>query len=417
MTADRNEALKTVFAHLERDSRPGAIVVVGGDGDGVSDGVRALFALASGAGMKDRRLIHFAENPTSADGVEATAGLTREIFRGTRTGAIACLIIGDAPADVALGALRGFYHRLSPGGALIALGGHAAEIADWFAGGEGGERAPLLLSPAAGALVGLRPPLGPPPPEARYDHAPPGYADPGLIPAFPALMETDPGPVGWPWLRKNSPHIWRTDGRAAKKWIGVLSYEEALTLHNHARLFRGEPALEIGCHLAWSTAHLLAAGLKLDVVDPALGDHDHRRCVEDSLASAARRAPVWGEARLYAGFSPDVIGAVAAARGAKYAFAFIDGWHDDDGPMRDARAVEPLMAANALVMFHDLLCPAVAAGLKVFADAGWNWRIMETSQIMACAWRGSVAPPAYQPDPNMPRSRNPHLAALAGGGA
>ena len=407
MTADRNETLKSVFAHLERDKRPGTLAVVGGD-------AAPIFALAAEAGLTERRLVHFREGVGDAEGVETTPSLEPDIIRNTRTGNIACLVMNEAPGDVAVGAAKGLYRRLAPGGALIVLGDDAATLLDWFASGEAGDRAPLFMSPADGVAVGLRPPQAPGPLETRYDYTPPGFADPQLSAAFPSLMETDPQPVGWQWLRKNTPHIWRTDGRASKKWIGVLSYEEAMVLHNHARLFRGKPALEIDCHLAWSTAHLMSAGVSLDVIDPALGDHEHRRCVEDSLASAQKIAPVWGDVRLYAGFSPSINGAVAAARGAKYSFAFIDGWHDDDGPMQDAIAVEPLMDKNALVMFHDLLCPAVVAGLKVFIEAGWNWRIMETSQIMACAWRGSVKPPAYQSDPNMPRSQHPHLQALFG---
>jgi hypothetical protein len=240
-------------------------------------------------------------------------------------------------------------------------------------------------------------------PGPRRDYVSPSLVDPGLLRLFPSLEEGDVADLQWPYLRKDAPHIWRRDLRSRRNpYIGVLSLDEATLLHNNALPFRGKRGLEIGCHYAWSTAHLLAAGLDLDVIDPALGHPDQMADVRASLA------PI-GEARLWAGFSPNVVPAVRTVRADPWSFAFIDGYHEGDAPRDDARAVIGLMADNVLVMLHDLISPHVAAGLKVFADAGWSVGLYNTMQIMGVAWRGRARPAPHAPDKDMPAISAEHL--------
>ena len=240
-------------------------------------------------------------------------------------------------------------------------------------------------------------------PGRRRDYVSPGLADPGLIAKFPSLAEGDVADLQWPYLRKDAPHIWRRDLRSRRNpYIGVLSLDEATLLHNNALPFRGRRGLEIGCHYAWSTAHLVAAGLDLDVIDPALGHADQMRDVAQSLSAV-------GPVRLWAGFSPSIVPAVRAVKPAPWSFAFIDGYHEGDAPRDDARAALPLMAEDALVMFHDLISPHVAAGLAEFADAGWNVGLFNTMQIMGAAWRGAAAPAEHIADRDMPAADAEHL--------
>lgn len=240
-------------------------------------------------------------------------------------------------------------------------------------------------------------------PGARRDYISPGLVDPGLIAKFPDLAEGDVSELQWPYLRKDAPHIWRRDLRGKRNpFIGVLSLDEATLLYNNALTFKGRRGLEIGCHYAWSTAHLVSAGLDLDVIDPALGHADQMRDVRGSLQSI-------GEARLWAGFSPNVVPAVRAVKPAAWSFAFIDGYHEGDAPADDARAVLPQLADDALVVFHDLISPHVAAGLAVFADAGWRVGLYNTMQIMGAAWRGKAAPARHIADPDMPAAQAAHL--------
>jgi hypothetical protein len=238
----------------------------------------------------------------------------------------------------------------------------------------------------------------------RRDYVSPGLTDPGLMRYFPSLEEGDVAELQWPYLRKDAPHIWRRDARSRRnRFIGVLSLDEASLLYNNALPFAGRRGIEIGCHYAWSTAHLVAAGLDLDVIDPALGNADQMADVRASLSAL-------GVARLWAGFSPSVVPAVRAVQPAPWSFAFIDGYHEGEAPAQDARAVLPLMADDALAMFHDLVSPHVAAGLAVFADAGWSVGLYNTMQVMGVAWRGAATPAPHVADKDMPAADGKHLA-------
>lgn len=309
------------------------------------------------------------------------------------------------------------YPLVSPGGVIVVDDyGHwqgARKAVDEFldeerAAGRAHFLAPLdytgrlFVKPGGVASSSWTKPRGP-----RYDYVSPGLVDPGLLETFTHLQSVEPPANIWPYLRVGVPHVWRNDTRAKKKHIGVLSVDEGVVLYNAALPFRGKRALEIGCHLGFSTAHLAFAGVELDVIDPALGMPDHRDAVVHTLETSAPGSSY----RLHAGFSPGIVETVFRANGGEpWDFAFIDGLHDGDAPANDAKAVEPLMAATAAVMFHDLACPDVYAGLSHFAEAGWNTRIYETMQIMGIAWRGDYTPPEHVPDPRASIADVEHLA-------
>jgi hypothetical protein len=243
----------------------------------------------------------------------------------------------------------------------------------------------------------------------RYDYIAPGLQDPGLLQTFTHLSVTDPSRVGWPFLRKEVPHLWRTDSRSTKPNIGILSLDEAVLLHAAALPFQGQRGLEIGCHLGFSTAHLVKAGLVLDVIDPMLGVSSHFHNVSTTLQQSTPE----GTWYLHAGFSPMLVETVSkAGDNEPWSFAFIDGLHESGAPTADAKAVAPFMASTAAVMFHDLACPDVANGLRTLAEAGWNTRVYETMQIMGIAWRGNYTPPNHIPDPACNTEELPHLTGL-----
>lgn len=245
-----------------------------------------------------------------------------------------------------------------------------------------------------------------PTPDQRYDYRPPGLVDPDLLPRFPSLVASDPRRNKWPYLRLAAPHHWRTDARSVNQQIGVLSLEEAIVLHNLALPYAGRRGLAIGCHFAWSTAHLLAANLHLDVVDPKLSREDQWEGVNESLSSV----PTRGSYRLWAAYSPSILPALRETKSEPWSFVFIDGDHEGDAPRLDAQAVLQYCAPTATVVLHDLASPAVTAGLEVFRSAGWNVRIYNTMQIMGVAWRGDVIPVSYPTDPHMPPISEEHLA-------
>ncbi len=254
----------------------------------------------------------------------------------------------------------------------------------------------MLVRPDTGELQG----------RSRRDYVPPGLKDAGLLRHFPTLSVGDAFTVPWPHLRTGSPHHWRTDLRNVHdSTTGVLSVEEATLLYNSALLFKGARALEVGCHLGWSAAHLLLAGLDLDIVDPQLHYADQEANVRESLEKSAPG----GSYRLHAAFSPSILPELNALNAAPWSFAFIDGDHEGDAPRLDAEEVAGRMAETAMVLFHDLKSPFVAQGLRVFKTKGWNTGLFNTMQVMGVAWRGDVTPVTHISDPEMPLPGDSHL--------
>lgn len=240
----------------------------------------------------------------------------------------------------------------------------------------------------------------------RYDYHAPGLKRADLLRCFPEMVERDISAINWIYLRSEVPHIWRSDARAKRQPdTGAISVEEAELLFNNALPFSSKRGLEVGCHYGWSTAHLVRAGLDLDVIDPALGDERHFSAVHSSLTNVG--GP--GRFHLWPGYSPGVVQAVHATAKKPYSFAFIDGFHEGPAPREDAVAVAGFMATDACVMFHDLTSPYVSAALTAMEELGWNVGIYNTMQIMGVAWRGNFKPVEHIADPNAPIPKLTHL--------
>jgi hypothetical protein len=77
----------------------------------------------------------------------------------------------------------------------------------------------------------------------------------------------------------------------------------------------------------------------------------------------------------------------------------------------------PYLESTALALFHDLVSPHVAAGLRVFEDAGWRIMAYQTAQMVGVAWRGAVEPVAHRPDPEQSWSVPDHLRGIPISGA
>jgi hypothetical protein len=96
----------------------------------------------------------------------------------------------------------------------------------------------------------------------RYDYVSANQKRVNLDPCFPFLAAIDPQSHPWPHVRREVPHLWYADQR--QPGIGFVSRDEAHILYNTALKLQGKNALEIGCWLGWSTAHLAAGGVILD---------------------------------------------------------------------------------------------------------------------------------------------------------
>ena len=244
---------------------------------------------------------------------------------------------------------------------------------------------------------------------AAPDRLPPGdYVSPGfkrVMPdaCFPFMVVGDTARQPWPYLRRHIPHNWYVDRRSPE--TGFVSRDEAHILYNTALQFEGEHALEIGCWLGWSTCHLALAGVKLDVVDPLLAKPDLYGSVADSLHAAGVADRVW----LFPGTSPGKVLELASLFRRRWPLIFIDGNHEAPWPLDDAKTAHVVASEDALVLFHDVAAPDVAAGLAHLRDFGWNTILYQTMQIMAAAWRGKAAPVPHIPDPAVPWPLPDHL--------
>jgi predicted O-methyltransferase YrrM len=187
--------------------------------------------------------------------------------------------------------------------------------------------------------------------------------------------------------------------------VGLLNRDEAHILYNSAKLFAGRRGLEVGAWIGWSACHVALAGVELDVVDPSFDHWWLKETVEAALSAAGVRDRV----TLHTGYSPSAVADLAHER-APWSFMFIDGDHDGAAPRLDAEECRHHAAADALVLFHDLASPFVAAGLDVLADAGWQTMVYDTAQIMGVAWRGDVEPVPHHPDPSVSLNLPSHLA-------
>jgi len=225
------------------------------------------------------------------------------------------------------------------------------------------------------------------------DYVSPNLHAPDLAHLFPNMIVGDVAGVTWPHFRKEIDHKWYVDWRHPQ--IGFINKDEAAVLYSSAKLFAGRRGVEIGAWRGWSTCHLLASGLgSLHVVEPLLKDDDWRSEFVTGLDGAGDIRRV----TLVAGTSPEDVVRLGES-GVKWSFAFIDGDHDGEAPTRDALAVERYLEPDALIMFHDLASPHVAAALQALAELGWKTMVYQTAQIIGVAWRGDVTPVRHIPDP------------------
>lgn len=238
------------------------------------------------------------------------------------------------------------------------------------------------------------------------------YVSPGLkiiLPDayFPNMIVGDTQTCPWPYLRREIKHNWYVDRRANS--VGFLSRDEAHILYNTALQFKGKKALEIGCWLGWSACHLALAGVELDVIDPLLEREDIRQSVIDSIQGALNASGVQTSVTLIPGYSPQKVEELANQFNRKWSLIFIDGEHEEPGPLNDAIVCEQFAEEDAIILFHDLTAPDVAQGLDYLKQRGWQTVVYQTMQIMGAAWRGNVAPAKHQPDPNISWELPAHL--------
>ncbi|MEO1650152.1 MAG: TylF/MycF/NovP-related O-methyltransferase [Pseudomonadota bacterium] len=348
------------------------------------------------------------------ENIRFVPGDVRETLSKTETNEIAILRLDTDFYDSTRAELEQLYPRLNTHGIMIVddyghWNGARQAVDEYLSKFPSSERRPLPVAvDYTGRVFVKTSPLNQTTIE-RYDYTAPGLENPGLLPHFPNLTPRDPKAAIWRYLRYRCPHLWRVDtGEKARAAVGTLSVDEAVLLYNLAKPFSGHAGLEVGAHVGWSTAHIAAAGVRLDTVDPFFSNTRHFKGVRERLAPWEENPGI----RYWAGFSPSILDAVAASRGAPWSFIFIDGDHDGDAPRLDALAASQFAADDAIIVFHDLTSPHVADGLKALQDDGWDVQIFDTMQIVGVAYRGAVELPTHQSDPNLMVARPNHLSAF-----
>jgi glycosyltransferase involved in cell wall biosynthesis len=237
-----------------------------------------------------------------------------------------------------------------------------------------------------------------------YDYVSPGLAIVKPDAAFPEMVIGDAGIARWRWLRRWVEHNWYCDRRNPD--AGFLTRDEAAILYNAALRVRGRPCLEIGSWRGWSTVHIALGSGLLDAVDPIFAEPDFNESIRKSCSAAG----VFDSVAFHVGRSPGMVDELAGKTGKKWALIFIDGDHEGDAPRLDAEAAMRHAAETAMVLFHDLASPYVAAGLDAMRNCGWRTMVYQTMQIMGVAWRGDVEPPEHFPDPGIFWTLPQHLA-------
>ena len=223
---------------------------------------------------------------------------------------------------------------------------------------------------------------------------------------FPNMIEADKSASTWPYFRKQIDHPFRVDRR--NPTVGFINRDEASILYTNASAFKGRSGIEIGAWRGWSSAYLTAAGIApLHVVEPLLADADWR----GEFEAVVRGAGGASSTILVPEKSPAAVVRLGEA-GARWSFAFIDGDHDGEAPRNDALACARYLETTAMVVFHDLVSPQVAAGLRALAAEGFSIIAYQTAQMMGVAWRGAIAPVAHKPDPAQHWQVPDHLTGI-----
>lgn len=179
------------------------------------------------------------------------------------------------------------------------------------------------------------------------------------------------------------------------KNCGFWTHDEAAILYTCAMLMGGR-WIDIGCHTMWTTAHIAAAGCDVLGIDPMLPVPEFAaRAAENKLG-----LPQENRRRINA------IGATS-----KTAFALlgeekasgivVDGDHCHPCPLEDAESARKHLEETGFVLFHDFIGRPVREGVEYLMACGFKCKVYWTPHMVACCWRGDIAPPHHTPDPQI----------------
>lgn len=187
---------------------------------------------------------------------------------------------------------------------------------------------------------------------------------------------------------------------------GFLTHDEAAILYNAALAFPGWWVI-VGGAAGWSSAHVLAAGGWVDVIDPIYLEPRFAKRANENLGDAAsgRHFPEvdfygGGSAWYFEEMSENCMGVL------------IDGDHSAPAPLNDAKNAAAHLQERAVIVLHDVLGGPVQEAVIWLLDNGFRARIYWTPHVMAVCWRGDFTPPYHVADPQIEPKLRPQMAGF-----
>ena len=153
---------------------------------------------------------------------------------------------------------------------------------------------------------------------------------------------------------------------------------------------KAEWALEIGCSVGWSTAHI-AGATRVVCIDPftetarGLAESPNWEAHQRFLDNIGRVLLPADQVELVVGASPAVLPGVSEGR--QWGFVFIDGWHQDGQPIADVQGVLPYVTEDAIICLHDTNLPDVAAAAAYLTEQGWQSHDFKTACHLVGFWK------------------------------
>lgn len=176
---------------------------------------------------------------------------------------------------------------------------------------------------------------------------------------------------------------------------GYISHDEAAILYSVAQRVGGD-WLEIGSHMGWSGAHILAAEVgSLMMIEPRLRQRWFFNRWYGNMELLRKYCGNVGIIQPYAARSNQY-----SECGDKDLFdgGFIDGDHGTPCPENDAQLLLARLKPKGAIVFHDFGGPVKTAVEYLMAN-GMSCRVYDTPQMVAVCWRGDFDPPYHTSDP------------------
>jgi hypothetical protein len=112
------------------------------------------------------------------------------------------------------------------------------------------------------------------------------------------------------------------------------------------------------------------------------------QCAKQRFLDNMARCGLDQKIKLVCGKSPDILPELVPNGG--WDFAFVDGWHLDDQPVRDLIGLLPYLQGEAVIILHDPWIRDVRDGLVLLLLKGFNLYVCDTANYLTFCWRGQL---------------------------